>query len=265
MDKYCINIFNFFFYAISILLTPLKIICKVLTNFFQRPYSFLFFINHFTLMTPSILLLVTFINNNDNIKKRHITKFYYLQLFSFGLNYYFNFIIYTLYQEHNLNYGNMNKITVVRLSKIIQKYISNHYIIIIILIFYLINILISIFTMVKIWNLLNLYIERDFLIIASIINICFSGGYIILYIFLLFILFCSIKNCCVFGLCSNKTLKHYISFDNLNLYLKISLNFFQFIGIFDYEKLLIQDLSSSSTILNENTKIRISQEKPEST
>ena len=216
-------------------------------------------------MTPSILLLVTFINNNDNIKKRHITKYYYFQLFSFGLNYYFNFIIYTLYQEHNLNYGNMNKITVIRLSKIIKKYISNHYIIIVILIVYLINILISIFTIVKIWNLYNLYIERDFLIISSIINICFSGGYIILYIFLFFILFCSVKNCCVFGLCSNKTLKHYINFDNLNLYLKISLNFFQFIGFFDYEKLLIEDISSSSTILNENTKIRISQEKPETT
>jgi hypothetical protein len=60
-------------------------------------------------------------------------------------------------------------------------------------------------------------------------------------------------------------LKHYINFDNLNLYLKISLNFFQFIGFFDYEKLLIEDISSSSTILNENTKIRISQEKPETT
>ena len=265
MDKFCINICNFFFYSISILFIPFKIICRVLTNFFQRPYSFLFFINHFILITPSILLLVTFINNNDNIRKRHITKYYYFQLFSFGLNYFFNFIIYSLYQEHNLNYGNKKKITVMRLSKIIKNYISNHYIIFVILILYFINILISIFIMVKLWNLYYLYIERDFLILASIINICFSGGYIFLYIFLIFILFCSVKNCCIFGLCSNKTLKHYINFNNLNLYLKISLNFFQFIGFFDYEKLLIEDISSSSTILNENTKIRISQEKPETT
>ena len=45
--------------------------------------------------------------------------------------------------------------------------------------------------------------------------------------------------------------------------LKISLNFFQFIGAFDYEKLFIEDLSSSSTILNKNNKIIISQEKSE--
>ncbi len=261
-DKYCLLLCNSFLYFLSIIFYPLKLICSILTNFFQRPFSFLFFINHFILMTPSILLLVVFINNNDNIKKKHISKYYYLQLISLGINYYLNFIIYSLYQEHNLNIGNMNKLTVKKLSKFIKKYISNHKIIFFILFTYLFNIIMSIITLKNNWNLIA-NIEKDFLIISSIINISFSGGYIFLYIYLIFILYCSIKNCCLIDLFCEKNVNHYINFENLNIYLKLSLSFFQFIGFFDYEKLLIEDLSSSTSTLNDNNnmKIRLRKEK----
>lgn len=103
LDNKCQCMTDYFFISLYYFFYPIKILCKCINSFFQRPYSFFFVLDFLILITPALLLLIILIQNYEFINSiQTFNKIFYFILLNLIINFIIVFHIYYLYNTHKL-------------------------------------------------------------------------------------------------------------------------------------------------------------------
>ena len=241
LERCCLNFTDSFCKGVYYACCPIRMMFKIISRFFQRPYSFCFSLNFFLLMFPAILIFL-----HEEIKQLQLLTFFIITLTLLGLNYLSTFFIYTLYQEHSIKKENENKsLSSAILSKKIRKYISKHKIIYLFILLNLISLVCNILSLVKLSEKIKKKREsfeansiiRDFLLFGNVVNLIYSGGQAVLYVGLVVVLNCAVRNSCC---CSRKKggeKELNANYTKLHFFLQILLEMYKF-SIYCAEKFL---------------------------
>lgn len=246
-EKILILFINYLCKIFYYILYPFKLILSLFFKIFQRPYSFFFLLNYFLLLAPGILLFSITINYKILISNNNYLIYNILLLISLSLNYIYNYKIYTIYQEHILNKNKINIIdfNVKKFFEIFNNFIYNHKSLIIFFLILIYNIIISSYILF-IYNknyFIHIPIENSIIFIIIIVNLIFSLGNLFIYILLFFTLFLYAKY-----IDDNKNNKN-----NIPDFIFILLDFFNFLKLFDSNKIFIKNESNNFFSNNETT------------
>ena len=246
-EKILILFINYLCKIFYYILYPFKLILSLFFKIFQRPYSFFFLLNYFLLLAPGILLFSITINYKILISNNNYLIYNILLLISLSLNYIFNYKIYTIYQEHILNRNkiNINDFNVKKFFEIFKNFIYNHQSLIIFILILIYNVIISTYILI-IYNknyFIHIPIENSIIFIITIVNLIFSVGNLFIYILLFFTLFLYAKY-----IDDNKNNKN-----NIPDFIFILLDFFNFLKLFDSNKIFIKNENNNFFSNNETT------------
>ena len=243
-EKILILFINYLCKIFYYILYPFKLILSLFFKIFQRPYSFFFLLNYFLLLAPGILLFSITINYKILISNNNFLIYNILLLISLSLNYIFNYKIYTIYQEHILNKNkiNINDFNVKKFFEIFKNFIYNHKSLIIFILILIYNVIISTYILI-IYNknyFIHIPIENSIIFIIIIVNLIFSLGNLFIYILLFFTLFLYAK---------------YIEYNKNNIpdFIFALLDFFNFLKLFDSNKIFIKNENNNFFSNNETT------------
>lgn len=221
------------------LLVPVKLLLKLLTNYFQRPYSLFFLIDFFLLMTSNVLLVIILIQNKEFINSlENFNNIFYFTLVGSVINYVSVFHIYHLYGLHSLHKNNFTSNIKSYLYHIIRFSFKNSIVGYIALFFIFESI--YLYTGLKeIQNSTDFFTDKfpkpiviDFTIIAIILNLIFCLIHILFFTVLVFCILFKINKSCFIGLVLKLPKKN--DKDAYPFY-DLFLNCFEFLGIYSDE------------------------------
>lgn len=275
IDGKCSSISDCIFYSLYIVLIPVKYLCKFITNHFQRPYSLCFLLDFFLLITPSLLLVILLTQYSDFINSiSPFNKIFYFTFTHLIINYVVVFYIYHLYGQHSLEEGDKLNYTVKSFTKFVVHYLFKETKMGYIGIYFLVESIASII------SLNSLHTNKDynsdvfavpvllfFTKLAVGLNLIFTLLHVIVYVSLFLFVLCKVNNSCIFKVikagCKGDTNDgHTTSFpksnktntnirENKHSFKNLSLDFYQFIGIYEYKKQLgLNNTNSNSNIID---------------
>jgi len=262
IDFIFMKIFYFLFLGFKFILLPLKYPLRVFLNVFQRPYSFCLFFSFIIIVTPLIMMLVILIQFDDYIYSlENFYPIYYYTLFSLVLNYYIVFHIYSLYGIHKLEEQEVSY-NIKTFTRYIIYYLFRETKAGFLGIFCFGN-LISFALILNYLQTNKDYNSDNFTVpvviyilkFSVILNLLFYVIKVLIFVMLYSFIICKINKSCFCGLfyslMSKSELKK-IDFeeDKMEFY-DIGLDFFHFLGVFDYKKKLWKGYIRTSNQIEE--------------
>lgn len=205
IDSIFCSICNHFTCICAVLLLPFKILISPLTNFFQRPYSFIFFVNFFVLMTPSLLLVIVLYGNMDYLTQLDNHSFNFVSIFTLVnllICYILTFHIYHLYGQHSLPESN-HKYTYQNFNSLLFKYFFRQTVLGYIAIYFLANAGISLYAISELVDARHTAIRRERPILLTFTyfgiscNLFFTIIHILTYLVLYAVIICRLNNSCL--------------------------------------------------------------------
>ncbi len=201
-DDKCMIFCNCFTYTLYILLIPVKFLCKLITNYFARPYSFCFIIDFLLLMTPALLLVVILIQYSEFINQYGGFSIIFYYIFTtLIINFILVFHIYDIYGKHKLD-DSADNYNFRTFTKFVCKYLFKNSIVGYIGILFILE---SCVTIICIHHLLSektKYIKSkpilyDSLVFSAYLNLVFTLMHVIIYIVLYLFIICKLNKSCL--------------------------------------------------------------------
>jgi hypothetical protein len=258
IDNICATTTTYFFLILKYIFFPLRIILKFLTNYFQRPYSFIFILDFILLMIPILLLVIILIQNAEYINsKENFYRIFYFTLASTLINYISVFHIYHLYGLHKLEEERINY-NIMTYTKFIFSYLFEETKSGIIGVYYIFQFIchLKLFDNLREHQKMERPIVYDFTRVALLLDFIFLSLHLAIYISLYFFMLCRINQSCILKVSHDIFTKKHNELKRLERIVKddeeridhsasdikklkfgiLAMEFYKFIGIFDFEK-----------------------------
>ncbi len=256
------KIFYFLFLCLKFILLPLKYALRGFLNVFERPYSFCLFFSFIIIVTPLIMMLAILIQFEEFIYSLEKFPFiYYYTLFSLVLNFYIVFHIYSLYGIHKLEEEKVSY-NIKTFTRYIIYYLLRETKAGLLGIFCIGN-LIAFTLILNYLETTKDYDSNNFTVpiviyilkLSVILNLLFNAIKVFIFIMLYFFIICKINKSCICGLLYSlmrKSELRKIEFeeDKMEFY-DMGLEFFHFLGVFDYKKKIWKDYIRTSNQIEE--------------
>lgn len=282
LDKKCTTFSNSICKVCKYTCIPFKFLCRLITRFFERPYSFCFIIDFFLLMTPSLLLVVMLAQYSEYISTlSKINVFFYGVLINLILNFISVFYIYEVYGRHKLDEVKQSY-TVSSFLKHVIKFLFTESKLGYLGMYYILQILYYFVSLRFLYNNSDLNsdkIEFPVLIVftklAMICGLIFTLTHIVIYCTLFMTILCAINNSCLCVVCKKDQALQMSSVSNkkqveekgnhkndvidkkrneTKFYL-IILDCYRFFGLFDYRRHMEIEYEETDNIFDSNDDI----------
>lgn len=263
IDLIFMKMFYFIFLGLKFIMLPLKYLSGLLLSVFQRPYSFCLFFSFIIIVSPLIMMLVISIQFDDYIYSlEHFSFIYYYTMFSLVISYYIVFHIYSLYGIHYLE-EEVISYNIKTFTQFIIRYLFRETRAGFLGLFCIGNLIFFAFIL----NYLetnNDYNSENFSIpvivyilkLSVIFNILFYAKKVFIFTLLYLFIVCKINKSCLCGLVYSLITKSelnkisYVEEEKVEFY-DLGLEFFSFLGVFDYRKKIWKGYIRASSQIEE--------------